>query len=236
MTTGPDPIIRDLEIMAGSVNYQKWIYDNISMYLGKRVIELGAGIGNFTRLLADREIVVAVDNSEQAVAKLQGRFSQFQNVVPLQIDIEGPELTALKRFDADTLVCINVLEHMKDDAKVLSDMVLLLQPGGTLILLVPAFPFLYGTIDRVVGHYRRYSRKGLAARLKQAGFLVRELYFMNSVSVFGWFLNNRVLKRKEESPSQVAFFDAFVVPLMKTIERAARPPFGLSLIAISERI
>lgn len=235
MTISPDPIIRDLEIMAASVNYQKWIYDNIRMFLGKRLIELGAGIGNITRLLTDTDIVVAVDNSEAAVEQLRKRFSQFHSVIPLQLDIEGPELLTLTRYDADTIICINVLEHMEDDAKVLSDMASLLKPGGTLILLVPAFQFLYGSIDRIVGHRRRYNRKELSSKLHTAGFMVREIYFMNSIAVFGWFLNNRILKRQEESPVQVALFDRLVVPVIKGMERAIRPPFGLSLIAIGRR-
>jgi SAM-dependent methyltransferase len=235
MTISPDLIIRDLEIMAASVNYQKWIYDNIRMFLGKRIIELGAGIGNITRLLTDRDIVVAVDNSEAAVAQLRKRFSQFHTVIPVQLDIEGPELLTLTRYEADTIVCINVLEHMENDARVLSDMASLLKPGGTLILLVPAFQFLYGSIDQIVGHHKRYSRKELSSRLHTAGFLVREIYFMNSIAVFGWFLNNRILKRQEESPAQVAFFDTFVVPVMKAAEQMVRPPFGLSLIAIGQR-
>ena len=235
MTISPDPIIRDLEIMAGTVNYRKWIYENIHMSLGKRVIELGAGIGNFTQLLTDRDIVIAVDNSEAAVEQLRKKFSGIHNVVSLKIDIGGPELPDLRRFNADTIVCINVLEHIEDDSKALSDMCTLLDPGGRLILLVPAFQFLYGTIDRIVGHHRRYSKRELSSRLIHAGFSIREIYFMNCIAVFGWFLNNRVLKRREESPSQVALFDKFVAPWMKEIERVVRPPFGLSLIAIGEK-
>ena len=235
MTISPDPIIRDLEIMADTVNYRKWIYDNIRTSLGKRVIELGAGIGNFTQLLTDRDIVVAVDNSRAAVEKMKEKFSACENVIPLEIDIESPQLLDLARFDADTIVCINVLEHIADDAKALSDMYTLLKPGNRLILLVPAFQFLFGTIDRIVGHHRRYSKRELSSRLIQAGFSIRGIYFMNCIAVFGWFLNNRVLKRREESPSQVALFDKCIAPWMQGIERVVRPPFGLSLIAIGEK-
>jgi len=235
MTINPDPIIRDLEIMAGTVNYRKWIYDNIRASLGKRVIELGAGIGNFTQLLTDRDIVIAVDNSEAAVKKLTKKFFKFNNVIPLKIDIERPELLQLTRFDADTIVCINVLEHIEDDSKALSDMCALLNPGDKLILLVQAFQFLYGTIDRIVGHYRRYSRQELSSKLHEAGFSIRDIYYMNSIAVFAWFLNNRILKRQEQSPTQVAFFDRWIVPWLKEIEYVVRPPFGLALIAVGEK-
>jgi len=235
MTIKADPVIRDLEIMSATVNYRKWIYDNIRGSLGKRVIELGSGIGNFTQLLTDRDIVIAVDNSEAAVEQMNKKFSTHENVIPLRIDIESPELLELDRFDPDTIICINVLEHIEDDAKALSDMHALLKPGDTLILLVPAFQFLYGTIDRVVGHHRRYSRRELFSKLMHAGFSIRDIYFMNFIAVFGWFLNNRLLKRQEESPAQVLLFDKFIAPWMKAIEQIRRPPFGLSLIAIGEK-
>ena len=235
VTNSPDPIIRDLEIMAATVNYRKWIYDNIQGSLGRRVIELGAGIGNFTELLTDRDIVAAVDKSEAAVERMKNKFSAFHNVIPMRMDIESPELRELGRLDADTIVCINVLEHIDDDARALSDMYTLLTPGGRLIVLVPAFRFLYGSIDRIVGHHRRYGRKELSSRLHNAGFCIREIFFMNSIAVFGWFLNNRILKRQEESPAQVAFFDKCIAPWMRAIEHVVRPPFGLSLIAIGEK-
>lgn len=128
------------------------------MALGHRIIELGAGIGNFTELLTDREIVVASDNYGPAVERLEEKFSGVQSVVPLQLDIEGPELPGLSRYKADTIICINVLEHIRDDTAGLSNMFNILEEGGRLALLVPAFQSLYCNIDRIVGHYRRYSR------------------------------------------------------------------------------
>ncbi len=235
MTNSPDPIIRDLEIMSGTVNYRGWIYSNISDALGERVIELGAGIGNFTQLLTDREIVVAVDNSELAVEQMKKKFSGLQNVIPVMADIGSPALVELRRYEADTIVCINVLEHIRDDNAALSSMVEILKPGGKLVLLVPAYQFLFGTIDVVVGHYRRYGKKELVGKLVEAGFEIKGLHFMNVIGVFAWFLNNRILKRQEESPAQMATFDRFVAPWAKKLEDLVKPPFGLSLIAIAEK-
>ena len=110
-----------------------------------------------------------------------------------------------------------------------------LRPGGRLALLVPAYQFLFGTIDRLVGHHRRYTRTGLSAALTAAGFTIRDIYYMNSLGVFGWLLNNRIVKRREESPAQVLFYDKAVVPWLSRIERVIRPPFGLSLVAIAEK-
>lgn len=235
MTNDANPIIRDLEIMASTVNYRKWIYSHISGYLGRRVIELGAGIGNFTQLLTDRELVVAVDNSESAVEQMRNNFSDFPNVIPLKIDIEGPGLLELSKYKADTIVCINVLEHIHNDAAALSSMFNILKTGDKLVLLVPAYQFLYGSIDSIVGHHRRYSKKELLNILTKTGFSIKDIFFMNFIAVFVWFLNNRILKRQEESPAQVLLFDKFIVPWLQKVEHIRKPPFGLSLIAIGEK-
>ena len=155
----PDPIISDLEIMNEAVNYQMWIYDQFSKYLGQRIIELGAGIGNFTEMFLDRELVIAIDNYELCVEYLKNRFSSHRNIIPLKMDICSPEISKLKDYCPDTVVCINVLEHLKDDVVALSYIFEILQIGGRLLLLVPAFQFLYGNIDRAVGHCRRYNKK-----------------------------------------------------------------------------
>lgn len=235
MKNNSDPIIRDLEIMVSTVNYRKWIYSHISGSMGRRVIELGAGIGNFTQLFTDRELVVAVDNSESAVEQMRKKFSDFQNVIPLKIDIEGPGLLELSKYEADTIVCINVLEHIHNDAEVMANMFDILKTGDKVVLLVPAFQFLYGSIDSIVGHHRRYSKKEFSKILTEAGFAIKDIFFMNFIAVLAWFLNNRILKRQEESPAQVLFFDKFIVPWLQKAEHIIRPPFGLSLIAIGEK-
>ena len=136
---------------------------------------------------------------------MKRRFSGRENVIPLKMDISGPEALALSRYRADTVVCINVLEHVSDDAAALSNILKALEKGGMFILLAPAFQFLYGSIDRLVGHHRRYDKKSLQKKLINAGFNIKEIFYMNSVALFGWFLNNRILKLKEESLSQVLF-------------------------------
>ena len=219
-----DPVIRDLEIMAGAVNYRKWIYSRFDKYLGQRVIEIGAGTGNFTEFFLDREIVVPLDNYEPCVAYMKRRFSGRENVIPLKMDISSPEALTLSRYRPDTVVCINVLEHVSDDAAAISNISKVLEKGGMFILLAPAFQFLYGSIDRLVGHYRRYNKRELKGKLTEAGFNIKEIFYMNSVALFGWFLNNCILKRREESLKQVLFFDRFIVPGLKNMEGVVRPP------------
>jgi hypothetical protein len=125
-----------------------------------------------------------------------------------------------------------VLEHVEDDLRALQFMREALVPGGRTIILVPAFQFLYGTVDRAIEHYRRYTRKTLLPPMRAAGFEIEAAFYMNVVGMAGWFWNNRIRRTREENPAQIAVFDRFVAPWAERIERALPPPFGLSLIAV----
>ena len=130
---------------------------------------------------------------------------------------------------------LNVLEHIADDREALDRMASILSPGGVIVLLVPAFPSLFGPIDRNLGHYRRYTRESLAKLAGACGLRARRLQYMNTVGFFGWWINARLLHRKEQSDSQIAVFDRYIVPLMSRAEAILRPPFGQSLLAVLER-
>ncbi|HEX9780338.1 MAG TPA: class I SAM-dependent methyltransferase [bacterium] len=232
---GADPVVGDLETMSLAGRYQQWMFGQLAHALGQRIVECGAGIGNMTRLLTDRELVVAVDHHGPCVEALEKRFSAYPNVVPLLLDLGEPGVSALARYRPDTVVCINVMEHIEDDAGLLRRLHGILAPGGALALLVPAMPSLYGTIDRRLRHFRRYDKRRLAALMEATGFRVAELFFMNAVAPLGWFINGRVLKRSTQAPRQVLVFDRLIVPWLSRLERIIRPPFGLSLIAIAYR-
>lgn len=230
-----DPIIRDLEIMEQARNYHRWIVSQFDEHLGNRILEVGAGIGTYTDLLGDRECVVSLDVYGPCVEALRSRFAGRGNVVPRHMDISRPDREFLRRYGADTVLCVNVLEHVADDRAALEAMHDALTPGGVLALLVPALPALYGTIDLLVGHQRRYRKQELRGKLEQAGFTGIRLRYMNSLAVLGWYLNNRILKRREESRSQVALYDRWVVPVLSRVERYIAPPVGLSLVAIARK-
>ncbi len=231
-----DPVIHDLEIMGTAANYRKWIFSRFSRHIGRRIIEIETGIGNFTWLFSDRELIIAIDIHESRVEYIKKRFQRHDNIVALKGDIADKELLKLSGHKPDTIVCINVLEHAKDDVAALSNMFHMLEHGGTLALLVPSYQSLYGSIDRVVGHYRRYEKKDLENKLAGAGFMIETMFYMNSLGVFGWFMNNRILKKEHESPTQAKVFDKLIVPWLRYVENIFRPPFGLSLITIAKKV
>ena len=230
-----DPIVRDLEIMTGATNYRDWILNNVSSHIGDRILEIGSGIGNYTSKLSEYGSVMALDIYKPCIGYLSDKFRDNKRILPVNIDITSKEALAVKEYRPNTAVCINVLEHIKDDMQALKNTRSVLTEDGKLILLVPAYKVLFGSIDRLVGHHRRYGKKELKLKLHAAGFKVRELFYMNSIAVPFWYINNRIIKLKEESLSQVLLYDKNVVPLLSKVERFIKPPFGLSVVAVAYR-
>ena len=136
-----------------------------------------------------------------------------------------------RRFD--TIVCLNVLEHIESDIEALRNMYDALSPGGRALVLVPRGQRLYGTLDVVLGHHRRYSRAELAAKCEEVGFTIERLFTFNRVSVLPWFINARILRRRHFGKLQVKLFDSLVW-LWKRIDRVF-PWAGLSLIVVAQK-
>jgi hypothetical protein len=134
----------------------------------------------------------------------------------------------------DTILCLNVLEHIADDDQALRTFGELLSDQGRLILWVPAMPQLYGEIDQAIGHHRRYEREALAAKLHAAGFAVEHAFYFNIPGVLGWYLNAVLLKRRSV-PGLQARLANLLVPWL-TLEEYLRLPIGMSLIAVGRRV
>jgi SAM-dependent methyltransferase len=227
--------LEDQRQMTRAANYFAWQSRVVVRELGRRVVEVGCGIGNFTGLLLDRELVVALDREEACVESLRERYPGRSNLQALTCDAGRPEFRNLARYRPDSVVCLNVIEHIEDDLAALRAMAEILVPGGVAVLLVPAFPALYGPIDRNLGHYRRYRRSGLAALARAAGFEIHKLRYVNAVGFLGWWVNARVLRRRAQSDGQIAVFDRWIVPISSALEGAIPPPFGQSLLAVLRR-
>ena len=221
--------------MTRAKNYFAWQSRLVTRELGQRIVEVGCGIGNFTGLLLDRELVIALDREEACIASLRHRFPDRANLQALVCDAGNGAFRGLARFWPDSVVCVNVLEHIEDDLAALRAMGDILTPGGLVVLLVPAFAALYGPIDRNLGHYRRYRRQTLASMADRAGLEVRKLRYVNSAGFFGWWINARVLKREMQSDAQIALFDRWMAPLLSALEGVIPPPFGQSLLAVLRR-
>ncbi len=223
--------------MAAAVNYNEWIVRTLLPFLGERALEVGCGIGNMTALLLDHTaFIAALDPSREALALLRERFHGAPNVVPLEGDICAPEVVqAAKQHAIDTVLFINVLEHIKEDQQALAHAAAILAPAGRVIIFVPAHRRLFGTLDALVGHYRRYDRSELAAKVAQAGFTVEKLFYFNSVGAIGRFFIGRVFRQDQTGEGQVSFFDRLVVPILSRVEALWKPPFGQSLVCVGRK-
>ena len=225
-------LLADQALMAHAKNYFAWQARLILPELGRRVLEVGCGAGNFTQSLLDREAVIAIDNEPACVRRLAGRFPGRPNLHTRVCSPEEGTFAELAHLLPDSIVCLNVLEHIEDDGAALRNMAAVLPPGSVIVLLLPAFPALYGPIDRNLGHFRRYSTASLKRLAAGAGLAIHKIQYMNLIGFFGWWVNARILQREAQSTSQIAVFDKWVVPLMSRLESRLPPPFGQSLLAV----
>ena len=221
--------------MTKAKNYFAWQNRLVRKELGRRVLEVGCGLGNFTGTILDRDAVIAVDVEPQCIQRLQRRYAGRDNLHAFVCGVLDPEFQEVARLRPDCCVCLNVLEHIEDDAAALKAMASVLVPGGVIVLLLPAFPSLYGPIDKNLGHYRRYSRGAIRSLADRTGLRIRKAHYANLAGFFGWWTNAHILKREAQSERQIEVFDRYVVPVMSAVEQRARAPFGQSLLAVLEK-
>lgn len=224
-------LARALDALSEADNYADWIVDMAQPYLGASILELGPGHGTVTDRLARHGKVTAADLSPRCVAALRERYADHAHVEVVLGDVA--EAVAGRRFDSAVLV--NVLEHIEDDEQALRDLYDGLNPGGTVILFVPAFEGLYSDFDRAVGHYRRYRRDQLAGKVVHAGFEVLEARYVNPLGALAWWVVACRLKRFPRRSWSVRLYDRTVTPLVRRLETRWTPPFGQSILCVGRR-
>lgn len=224
--------VREDRLLINAVD--QWLYEEIAPYLGQRIIEIGCGLGNFARHLTDRELYLGTETSAESIAHVQALFADHPNMRFVVADATAPAFTDFARQAIDTVFSLNVFEHIEKEAEALYNAAQVLQPGGHLILVVPAHMALYGSIDRAIGHYRRYDKRMLAGLFQQVGLILVTQEYINALGAMGWWANSR-LRRLDTPPSgQLRLFNR-IVPVLKRIERAVSPPFGISLLAVGRK-
>lgn len=226
-----------LERMAQMPRFNRWLYECIQSFLGKRVLEVGCGIGTMTKLLLGKgeTSVVGIDIEEEYVERVRQRFGEDHGrFEAFHADIARPNLSIPCGSGSDAVVCLNVLEHIADDRQALANMAKLLEVGGRLILYVPAHPFLYGSLDRHLLHYRRYSRQGILDLLSQSGFKPIYSRWMNLWGMPGWFLNGKILRQSVLPVGQLRLYDR-MFPLFHWVEAISGHFMGQSLLAVGKK-
>ncbi len=221
--------------MARAKNYVAWQSRLILPELGQRVVEVGCGAGNFTGELLDREAVIALDPEPECIEYLSARYPNQSNLRALVCDPCSASFADLARFHPDSCVCSNVLEHIQDDQRALAAMAAIIEPRGRIVLWVPAFQALYGSMDRRLNHYRRYRRKDLVRLAERTGLHLTKIQYVNIAGFFLWWASSHILRQQSVTGTQIDIFDRMIAPWLSRLEALTPPPFGQSLFAVLQK-
>jgi glycosyltransferase involved in cell wall biosynthesis len=223
-----------LDAFANAPSFNRWMADTIRPYVGRRVIEIGAGMGNLTRqLVPGRKRYVATDIDREHLDRLSNRLSHRPNLEIAELNAAFPENHAPFVGQMDTVICLNVLEHIEDDLGALRNIRSMLEDGGRAVILVPSGQSLFNSLDEELGHFRRYSEDQLRERMTAAGFDVETVLQFNRAARPGWWLNGTILKRRTISRLQLKNFDRLVW-LVRRVDRYLPWP-QTSVIGIGRR-
>jgi len=230
---------KDLEAMSFAVNYHRWILDEFSHLLGKHIVEVGAGTGSFSEMVLETkpETLALVEPSD-LFNDLISNVSQNGNHT--KIDFYNSIFAAVAaeivgKQKPDSIIYVNVLEHIEDDAHELKLIYDSLSDGGRCFLFVPALMALYGDFDRKLGHFRRYTKKELERKCQDAGFKLLKSKYFDFAGVIPWYINYRLLKSESLGGGAVSLYDKAVVPVFRKIESIINVPVGKNILLIGEK-
>lgn len=225
----------DLEALAALRRYRAWILTHLQPYLKGDAVEIGAGIGNMAdHLYPHVSTLNLVEPSPNLIDPLRVRFASRDNATITQETFEA-FVAGTPDCAYDTVILVNVLEHIKGDSQALRECYRILRPGGALLVLVPALPFLFSKLDKLVGHYRRYTKRNLKNKIINAGLELREVSYFDALGILPWWLLNTIGGATTFNPTLVNVYDMIFVPITRFIETAITPPIGKNIIVISVR-
>ena len=221
---------QSLDLLKDTYNYNHWIYSLLRGNLGETICEVGAGTGNLTRFFLEAKRLLCLEPQIEYFDSLQKLAVTHLNLEVCNGDLDF-WLREHQGGEFDSVVCVNVLEHIQDDLRAIMQMKEMLKKEGRVILYVPAAPWAYGQLDRALGHHRRYSKRMIMNLAQSGGLEIKKMLYVNFVGIFGWFLHACVLKREVISPHSARVIDR-LVPYMSAIEKILPIPVGQSILAI----
>jgi len=232
---------KDLEGMSFAVNYHRWILSIFQPYLGTRIVEVGAGTGSFSELLLERHLQ-SLCLVEPSIAMYQQLCRRIEKVSPSAtvktyndfLEKVADQIRSTER--PDSIIYINVLEHIADDVHELRVINQTLDVGARLLLFVPALRWLHGSYDRQIKHFRRYTRSELEKKCVAAGFRVISSRYFDLFGVLPWWVKYRLIQSQKMEPGAVRFYDRRIVPIAKRLESRFTPPIGKNVLLIAERV
>lgn len=223
-----------LEVLEEAKNYNRWIIEQFLSYIKSPLLEIGSGTGNISKFFANERNVTLSDIDDGLVKSLKKKFKKKNSLIVEKLDIVGNvRKKEIEKYQ--TIIAINVLEHITDDEKALINMHRMLKENGKILLLVPAKKIAYTRLDKSIGHVRRYEKEEMIRKLQKSGLIVEKIYFFNIVGLLSWIVRDKLERSHHMKPYQVILFDK-IVPFVKMIESFVKPPIGVSLIAIATKV
>ncbi len=226
--------------MAFALNYHRWILEIFRPYIGKRIVEVGAGSGSFSELILETrpDRLDAIEPSANMYPLLAAHLQHLDsgNIGRARHGTLIGELDSIRKSGPpDSIIYVNVLEHVEDDAAELAAMHSLLRPQGCALIFVPANPWLMGSMDRELGHFRRYTMKELRGKCEAAGFTVRMASYFDFLGIAPWWLKYCLFKSRVMEPGAVRLYDRWVVPASRTLEGLIPPPVGKNIVLVANK-
>lgn len=224
-----------LETGRAADNYNRWIADQFTPYVGERVLEVGCGVGTLSEHWVDRPSFIGIDTEAECVAKCQQRFANRPSARFFHDRVgAGDWVQRWSAYAPDTIIAVNVLEHIREDLAALRGWrdILRARGGGHVCVFVPAFEFAYSSFDRRYGHYRRYTKETLRDKLLDAELELEALRYFNLPGLLAWWSTFVFLRRTDAAPAQLGLYDNVIVPVVRRIEQLFPPPFGNSIVAV----
>ena len=229
-----DPGKVALDVLEQAPRFNQWMYQSIKPYLGQRLAELGAGRGNLSKLLRRHGHLLVTDYRTDYLGELGERWDHLEHLQVARLDMTVPaDYDVLRQFNPDTIVCLNVLEHIEDDRAVLQALHKFLPSGCRLVFLVPYDPRLFSEFDRQIGHFRRYQNGELEGKMTDAGFVVERQFFFNKVGVIAWWVGNKLSGQRTIAGWQLKLYN-ILTPLFRRLDRVL-PMTGLSTVVVARK-
>lgn len=225
---------KELEAMSFASNYYTALIRLLSPFLGEKVAEVGAGTGNLSRLILKEKIsdLTAFEPSANLFPLLCEALKEESNKV--SINNYFHEVSHNYQSYFDSILYVNVLEHIEDDKKELEYIKYSLNKNGYACIFVPALTWLYSDFDKSIGHYRRYHKKDLVRLVESSGLKIVKADYIDFIGIFPWYISLVLLKNKL-NVKHVKLYDKYVFPVTKFVENIIPLPIGKNLLLIAKK-
>ena len=228
-----------LERFAEARNFNRWLFETIAPFCKGHVLEVGSGIGNISHFFLENDFsTILSDLRTEYCEALSQRFKNHHSLNGIkQVDLIHPEFDTLYADLLgyfDTIVALNVIEHIENASLAIANCSKLLKAQGHFIILVPAYQFLYNLFDEELGHYVRYNSRSLKKLLKGGPYEIIHQQYFNAVGIAGWMMNGMLFRKRLIPKKQLNIFDK-MVPLIKFVDKITFNGIGLSIIAVARK-